>query len=47
MGRCVVAILLSPANAISTRTPTPRSTKFVSPVRLPLCDVAPLMPAPL
>jgi hypothetical protein len=27
--------------------PTPRSAKFVSPVRLPLCDVAPLIPAPL
>jgi len=35
MQRCVVAIFLCPANVISARTPTPRSAKFVSPVRLP------------
>jgi len=40
MYRCVVAIWLCPASAISTRTLTPLSANVVSPLRLPECDDA-------
>ena len=38
--RYVVAILLYPTNTISTRTSTPRSDNFVSPIPLPLCEIS-------
>jgi hypothetical protein len=44
MYRCVVEIELCPANTASTRTETDLFARFVMNVRLPLCELAPLMP---